>query len=70
MNTVALMPRTRSLAWSELKIGIAGVVAARAADIVVVVAVGGEGGFFVAAVSPQGAVRRRAGLKAGRRRAR
>jgi phospholipid/cholesterol/gamma-HCH transport system substrate-binding protein len=39
------MPRTRSLAWSELKIGIAGVVAL-ALLTVMVVAVGGEGGYF------------------------
>lgn len=38
------MPRTRSLAWSELKIGIAGVVAL-ALLAVMVVAVGGEGGY-------------------------
>jgi phospholipid/cholesterol/gamma-HCH transport system substrate-binding protein len=39
------MPRTRSLAWSELKIGIAGIVAL-ALLIVAIVAVGGEGGYF------------------------
>jgi len=39
------MPRTRSLAWSELKIGIVGVVALALA-VVVIVAVGGQGGFF------------------------
>lgn len=39
------MPRTRSLAWSELKVGIAGV-AALALLVLVVVAVGGSGGFF------------------------
>lgn len=39
------MPRTRSLAWSELKIGIVAV-AALVLVIVMVVAVGGEGGYF------------------------
>ena len=39
------MPRTRSIAWSELKLGIAGIVAA-ALVIVIVIAVGGQGGFF------------------------
>lgn len=39
------MPRTRSIAWSELKLGVVGVVAI-VLVIVVVVAVGGEGGFF------------------------
>jgi phospholipid/cholesterol/gamma-HCH transport system substrate-binding protein len=39
------MPRTRSLAWSELKVGIAGIVAL-ALLIVAIVAVGGEGGYF------------------------
>jgi phospholipid/cholesterol/gamma-HCH transport system substrate-binding protein len=39
------MPRTRSLAWSELKLGIVGVVAIVLATAMVL-AVGGEGGFF------------------------
>ncbi len=39
------MPRTRSLAWSELKIGIVAV-AAIALAIILIVAVGGQGGFF------------------------
>ena len=39
------MPRTRSLAWSELKIGIAGLVAL-VLLILIVVGVGGEGGYF------------------------
>jgi len=39
------MPRTRSLAWSELKIGILSV-AAIVAFAMLVFAVGGEGGFF------------------------
>ena len=38
------MPRTRSLAWSELKIGIIAV-AAIALAIMLIVAVGGQGGF-------------------------
>jgi phospholipid/cholesterol/gamma-HCH transport system substrate-binding protein len=39
------MPRTRSIAWSELKLGIVGIVAALMAAILVI-AVGGQGGFF------------------------
>ena len=39
------MPRTRSLAWSELKIGIIAV-AAIALTIMIVLAVGGQGGFL------------------------
>jgi len=39
------MPRTRSIAWSELKLGIVGIVAATLV-IMIVVAVGGQGGFF------------------------
>jgi phospholipid/cholesterol/gamma-HCH transport system substrate-binding protein len=39
------MPRTRSLAWSELKIGIAFVVAVLLL-VVMVLAVGGEGGYW------------------------
>jgi len=39
------MPRTRSIAWSELKLGIVGLIAA-VLIIVVVVAIGGQGGFF------------------------
>ena len=38
------MPRTRSLAWSELKIGIIAV-AALALAVMLIVAVGGQGGF-------------------------
>lgn len=39
------MPRTRSLAWSELKIGILGVIAIALATVIIL-AVGGQGGFF------------------------
>jgi phospholipid/cholesterol/gamma-HCH transport system substrate-binding protein len=39
------MPRTRSLAWSELKIGILGVIAVVLATTLIL-AVGGQGGFF------------------------
>lgn len=38
------MPRTRSLAWSELKIGILGVIAITLATVIIL-AVGGQGGF-------------------------
>jgi phospholipid/cholesterol/gamma-HCH transport system substrate-binding protein len=39
------MPRTRSIAWSQLKVGVVGILALLLV-IVVVFAVGGEGGFF------------------------
>jgi phospholipid/cholesterol/gamma-HCH transport system substrate-binding protein len=39
------MPRTRSVAWAELKLGIVGVVALLLV-VVIVLAVGGQGGFF------------------------
>lgn len=39
------MPRTRSIVWSELKLGIVGIVAVLMATVLVV-AVGGQGGFF------------------------
>ena len=39
------MPRTRSLAWAELKIGIVAV-AAMILAVMIIVAVGGQAGFF------------------------
>lgn len=39
------MPRTRSIAWSQLKLGVVGIVAAILA-VVIIVAIGGQGGFF------------------------
>ena len=39
------MPRTRSLAWSQLKIGLVGLAAIVLAAIMIL-AVGGQGGFF------------------------
>jgi len=39
------MPRTRSIAWSELKLGIVGIAAA-VLTVMIIVAVGGQGGFF------------------------
>jgi phospholipid/cholesterol/gamma-HCH transport system substrate-binding protein len=39
------MPRTRSIAWSQLKLGIIGIVALVLAAMIII-AVGGEGGFF------------------------
>jgi phospholipid/cholesterol/gamma-HCH transport system substrate-binding protein len=39
------MPRTRSIAWSELKLGIVGITAA-ALTVLVIVAVSGQAGFF------------------------
>jgi phospholipid/cholesterol/gamma-HCH transport system substrate-binding protein len=70
------MPRTRSLAWSELKIGIIAV-AALVLAAMLIVAVGGAGGFFwqqynlktrfidVAGLKP-GAVVRVAGVEVGK----
>jgi phospholipid/cholesterol/gamma-HCH transport system substrate-binding protein len=39
------MPRTRSIAWSELKLGVIGIVAMVMVSMLVI-AVGGQGGFF------------------------
>jgi phospholipid/cholesterol/gamma-HCH transport system substrate-binding protein len=39
------MPRTRSIAWSELKVGVAGIVA-MVLVATLVIGVGGQGGFF------------------------
>ncbi len=39
------MPRTRSIAWSELKLGVVGVVAVLMVAVLVI-AIGGQGGFF------------------------
>src|SRR5690349_16381921 len=39
------MPRTRSIAWSQLKLGIIGVIALTLATVIVA-AVGGQAGFF------------------------
>src|SRR2546427_260208 len=39
------MPRTRSIAWSELKLGIVGIVAFVLVTMVIL-AVGGQGGFW------------------------
>jgi phospholipid/cholesterol/gamma-HCH transport system substrate-binding protein len=39
------MPRTRSIVWSELKLGVVGIVALLMASILII-AVGGQGGFF------------------------
>jgi phospholipid/cholesterol/gamma-HCH transport system substrate-binding protein len=39
------MPRTRSIAWSELKLGVIGIVALVMVSMLVI-AVGGQGGFF------------------------
>ncbi|HXH05435.1 MAG TPA: MlaD family protein [Vicinamibacterales bacterium] len=70
------MPRTRSLAWAELKIGLVGLVAL-VLTAALIVAVGGEGGFFwqryelkttfrdVRGLKP-GAVVRVAGVEVGR----
>ncbi|HWQ00398.1 MAG TPA: MlaD family protein [Vicinamibacterales bacterium] len=70
------MPRTRSLAWAELKIGLVGLVAL-VLTAALILAVGGEGGFFwqryelktkfrdVRGLKP-GAVVRVAGVEVGR----
>src|ERR1051326_1158456 len=39
------MPRTRSVAWAELKLGVVGILAL-VLVVVVILAVGGRGGFF------------------------
>jgi phospholipid/cholesterol/gamma-HCH transport system substrate-binding protein len=58
------MPRTRSLAWSELKIGIVGVVALGLL-VVMVFAVGGEAGFFASRFPLKARFDNVQGLKAG-----
>ena len=60
------MPRTRSLAWSELKIGIVSVTAIVLA-VLFIFAVGGQAGFFWQQVPPEDSLRRRPGAE-GRRR--
>jgi phospholipid/cholesterol/gamma-HCH transport system substrate-binding protein len=39
------MPRTRSIAWSQLKVGVVGIISAILA-VIIIVAIGGQGGFF------------------------
>src|SRR5579862_1334701 len=39
------MPRTRSILWSELKLGVIGIAALTLATVLIA-AVGGQGGFF------------------------
>jgi phospholipid/cholesterol/gamma-HCH transport system substrate-binding protein len=58
------MPRTRSLAWSELKIGIVSVVAVTLA-IILIFLLSGEGGFFWQRYSLKVLFDDVAGLKAG-----
>lgn len=58
------MPRTRSVAWSELKLGIVGVTA-MALVATMVVAVGGQGGFFWQRYSLRTHFADAQGLKAG-----
>ena len=58
------MPRTRSLAWSELKLGIVGVVALVLASSMVL-AVGGEAGFFAKRYPLKTRFRDVQGLKSG-----
>ena len=58
------MPRTKSLAWSELKIGVMAVIAI-ALTIVLVVAVGGASGFFWERYSLKTAFDNVQGLKSG-----
>ena len=62
------MPRTRSLAWSELKIGIVAVVA-MALAIMLIVAVGGQGGFSWQRYELKTKFANVQGLKSGRHRA-
>lgn len=58
------MPRTRSIAWSELKLGIVGVVAL-ALVVVMVLALGGESGFSWQRYPLKTRFRDAAGLKEG-----
>ncbi len=58
------MPRTRSLAWSELKIGILAVVALSLA-VFLVFLVGGQGGFFAKKYHLKSRFPNVVGLKAG-----
>ncbi len=58
------MPRTRSLAWSELKIGIVGVVSV-ALLTMLILAVGGDGGFFTERYPLKARFNNVQGLKAG-----
>ena len=58
------MPRTRSLAWAELKIGIVAVVALVLA-IMVIVAVGGQGGFFAGTYKLKTTFKNVQGIKSG-----
>jgi phospholipid/cholesterol/gamma-HCH transport system substrate-binding protein len=58
------MPRTRSLAWSELKIGLLSI-SALVMAIVLIVLLGGEGGFFWQRYSLKVVFTDIAGLKAG-----
>ncbi len=39
------MPRTRSIAWSQLKLGVVGIIALTLVAVIVA-AVGGQAGFF------------------------
>lgn len=58
------MPRTRSLGWSELKIGIIGVVAL-VLLVILVFAVGGDGGFFTSRFPLKARFENVQGLKTG-----
>jgi phospholipid/cholesterol/gamma-HCH transport system substrate-binding protein len=58
------MPRTRSLAWSELKLGIIGVVALGLLTAIIL-AIGGEGGFWAARYPLKARFNDVQGLKAG-----
>ena len=58
------MPRTRSLAWSELKIGIVGVISV-ALLTMLILAVGGDGGFFTERYPLKARFNNVQGLKAG-----
>ena len=58
------MPRTRSLAWSELKIGVLTIVAIAIAAVAIFMLTGGRG-LFLAALQPEDALPNVAGLKSG-----
>lgn len=58
------MPRTRSIAWSQLKIGLLGIVAA-ALTVIIVLAVGGQAGFFWERYTLKAQFQDAQGLKSG-----
>jgi phospholipid/cholesterol/gamma-HCH transport system substrate-binding protein len=58
------MPRTRSIAWAQLKLGLIGITAAAIA-VAIIIAVGGQGGFFWQRYPLKAAFPDAQGLKSG-----